>query len=311
MNSRWALPLEALVATAVVAGLAYLVGHYSGPVNAGFKDGTAVVALASAVALGIERVIETVWTVVSFVGGGWWPMNIVRRQVDTMVDQLNGALTPVYDQSEVAIRRLQTAGTWNENEVQAALGELRGMRARVQELQRLAPDNQRAQLIGSAALQGINLLNQRYPEVDKGTKIATQAIAGLTDFVGTFKDNPARRLISLYLGVVIGLAVSGVLGLDLFQAVLLGSGTTAGTFALFGPGEPFHLGVAATGVVLGLGANPTHEVIRLLQEIKKSSATRTAPAGAPAFLAAEQQPAGGAKAIAPRYTTGHWKLTRD
>jgi hypothetical protein len=89
----------------------------------------------------------------------------------------------------------------------------------------------------------------------------------LADVVATFKDNPGRRLISIYVGAVFGLLVSGMLSLDLFAAALQRPTAT------IGPSWLPHLGIVLTGLVMGLGSNPTHEVIRAVQEFKKSLKT--------------------------------------
>ena len=78
----------------------------------------------------------------------------------------------------------------------------------------------------------------------------------MSQFVGSVADNPGRRIISLYAGVAIGLIGSFVVGLDVFNATI---GTTAGTGA-----DSLKWGVAITGVVMGLGSAPTHELIKAL-----------------------------------------------
>ena len=59
--------------------------------------------------------------------------------------------------------------------------------------------------------------------------------------------------------------VAGLLSLDLFGTVL--GGPTAVSIAGI---VELHPGVALTGILVGLGSSPTHEVVRLLTEIKKN-----------------------------------------
>ncbi len=65
----------------------------------------------------------------------------------------------------------------------------------------------------------------------------------------------------LYIGILLGLIVSTAFGLDLLAAA--GASTSGSPSALLP-----HLGVAITGLIMGLGSNPTHEIIRAIQEYK-------------------------------------------
>jgi hypothetical protein len=65
--------------------------------------------------------------------------------------------------------------------------------------------------------------------------------------------------------------IAGVVGMDVFQATLspeaVGAAQAAGQSAarLF----PY-VGVAVTGLVIGFGSDPTHQVIEVLKEYKKA-----------------------------------------
>jgi hypothetical protein len=99
---------------------------------------------------------------------------------------------------------------------------------------------------------------------DRGRAAAHPAFLagdGVTSFVNSFKENPGRRLISIYFGMLLGLALAWLIGLDLFQATGGLSETASLTLTS-------HMGVACTGLILGLGASPTHEVISILKEVK-------------------------------------------
>jgi hypothetical protein len=58
---------------------------------------------------------------------------------------------------------------------------------------------------------------------------------------------------------MLGLILAGVFGLDVFQAVLEGAKESQKKWQII-----------FTGLMIGLGSNPTHEVIRAIQEYKKS-----------------------------------------
>lgn len=143
----------------------------------------------------------------------------------------------------------------------SASADIARFKNRFQELEELAPGNQRVRLLTLTATESINHLTETYgdvfEELTAASTTANSAISGLQGFLATFNDNPGRRLISLYLGSILGLVVAGLFGLDVFQATLDNS-----VYPL--------LSIILTGILIGLGANPTHEVIRVIQEFKMS-----------------------------------------
>jgi hypothetical protein len=53
--------------------------------------------------------------------------------------------------------------------------------------------------------------------------VSGTALLPMQNFLSSFKDNQGRRLISIFLGAMLGLILVGVFGLDVFQAVLEGA----------------------------------------------------------------------------------------
>jgi hypothetical protein len=114
------------------------------------------------------------------------------------------------------------------------------------------------------------------------------------DVISTFSDNPARRVLSLVIGATLGMLVAGFFGLNLFLAIVqepdearqVGDPSTAEctldnpTACLTG-----RAGIVVTGVILGLGSNPTHEIIsglRKREKERRARLTTTArPGGSP------------------------------
>ena len=97
------------------------------------------------------------------------------------------------------------------------------------------------------------------------------SITGVTDFLASFKDNPGRRILSLELGIIGGLAVALFTGVDVFAGVA-NQGQPAASLVTASIG-----GILFTGVLMGLGSSPTHEVIRVLQESKTARKAATSP----------------------------------
>ena len=250
------------VATLLLGVAIALVNQYAPATNSGFKDAAAALAFVSGAAVAIERVIEAGWTFLGGWLGTYWPLREVRGQVDALQSELDASLAPFYDGLEKKLTEAAQADEEAQKALNSATDEIAALKKRYDDLKNLAPDNQRVQLIAAAAAQNVAYLSQKYgdvaPELQTAGAIANISINGLQNFLASFKDNPGRRLISIYAGAILGLGVTGFFGLDLFQAVL---GTT--------PKYP-HAQIVLTGIVIGLGSSPTHEVIRAVQEYKKS-----------------------------------------
>jgi hypothetical protein len=257
--------LIALLATLALGAVMLLVDKFiTPPTLNSFKDATTTLAFIGGAAVGIERVLEAFWTFMGGVVGTFWPLNVINKQVQTLVVDLDSALKPFHEEALKKIEALKNAGNTTTEELERlrkAENEIGTLKARFDDIKKLAPDNQRVQLLTAAASQNVAVLKVKFGDLlsnaDRATKVANTAIGGLQDFLVTFKDNPGRRLISIYLGAILGLFVAGFFGLDVFAAA---SGS---------PSKCPGLMVLLTGVIIGLGSNPTHEVIRAIQEFKK------------------------------------------
>jgi hypothetical protein len=247
-----------------------IVARFSVQPIAGIASSTATITIISASAVGIERIIETFWTYIGLTRGSWWPLGPVREQLDQLLSGLDTSFEPFYEEAHTTMQTLQQAKTWSDDKLNAAAKDLDKIKQHVDDLKKLPIDSQRVQLIADSAARSISYFSQKYPEIKDAAELAGLGIQGVNDFVETFKDNPGRRLISLFAGCLIGLVIAGVVGMDIFQAVLQ-TPITAEQSVLFP-----RAGVAVTGLLMGLGANPTHEAIRLLQEIKKQRKTENA-----------------------------------
>jgi hypothetical protein len=268
-----------LIAALVIVGLTLFVARFATMPNQGFADAAAVLAMVGLVAVGIERIIEAFWSLMGRLKSGWWPLDQIAAAVDSLVAETNAVATPAFEAAEAGLEAAKGAiGVTKDQldaldeQIEKIRAQKKGYDAQVARIGSLAKDNQRVQLLTTAAFQAVNRLDTAYgrdmPAVRQAFNDASQVTAGVSDILAGFKDNPAKKVISIALGWVIGLIVAGFVGLDLFAAAGAPLGPTDPALrdqALF----PF-LGVALTGFVLGLGANPTHEVIRLVSEAAKS-----------------------------------------
>ena len=257
-NRKWfVVGIVALIL--LIAGI-LLTAWLSEEPNIKFASSTVVLSVIGASAVGIERVIEMIWTFIGLVGGVRWPLGSVVTEAQKLVTQLDEKLTPAYKKASQTIDKVAQANNWTQDKIDAAKNELSNLQANLDSIKTLALYDPNIQQMVTTASQGILAIQKTYPELENMTNIANLAVSDVTDFISSFKDNPGRKLISLYLGAFIGLGLSGFMGLDMFMAALE---TTSGP-------SDFHLGVALTGVIIGLGANPTHEVISILKEMKLS-----------------------------------------
>ncbi len=249
-----------------------LVGRFGQVSEVNLTNTAATLGLISAVALGIERVLEAMWTMIASTKGGWWPLSVLNGQVTALIDDVDSQIVPIFQEAAENLKVAKEAGEMTREQVDMAWRELEKIRGRIEEFRDLAPNNQQVNLYAVTAFQGINYVQRRYPRMVKDINAANQAITGLSDFVATIKDNPGKKLLSMYAGSVFGMLITAVIGLDVFQATGFGA-IDAGPISTLFPS----VGVALTGILVGLGSNPTHDVIRSLQEIKQNRKLQNTP----------------------------------
>jgi hypothetical protein len=231
-------------------------GTWSPRPNAQFKDAAAALTLTAAIAVGIERLLEGFWTVVGQLANTWWPLNVPARAIESLVGDMDTALQPLFQQADAVLKQLGATGAKTQEELANAGQILAKLKDRVKNLQ---PGGSDIQLNGALVRHGIDYLGRLDGQLSSVAKAASGDVNAALNFLVTFQNNPGRRLLSLLLGAGLGLAVCGTLGLDLIGAA---AGVTSAA--------KFHWGVAASGIVVGLGSNPTHEIIRSIQEYKNS-----------------------------------------
>ena len=259
-------------------------------------NGASALAMITGAAIAIERFIEMLWTILGTAGlNSYWPLSSISTHVGRLTNDLTTAMVPFQATATQTLQTLEdgltTAKTrldearnmlqnaspeqqptaraaveqaQTEHTKRAADLELGQLVDGITQLSQLRPTSQNRQLLAAAASQKINYLKAKFtdsviPDLDQKVKVAEATIDGLQSFLATFKDNPGRRLISLVAGALIGVGAAWLLKLNLFEALAVKSAVNA------------NLQVAMTGLVIGFGANPTHEVIRAIQEYKKSS----------------------------------------
>lgn len=276
----WCLALAvAMLIAAVVAPEA----------NEGFADGAAALAFIATVAVAIERSVEIFWTIVARSKlGGWWPLNQVRSAILAFEANTDALLAgplqragDVLGQAKAAAAAAGDATDEIDRLIAGLDDEVARLGKKVANAKTLAPGSPRFELLTEAASDAVAHAEAVAGAVGRYVPDALDTVGGraheladacdrASDIVSSFSDNPARKLLSLLLGALVGVLVAGFMGLNLFLAAL-------------GDGEDFAadldgtVGIILTGVIVGFGANPTHEVIKALQR-RKADNTATTPA---------------------------------
>jgi len=251
-----------LAAVVVLIVLFILFTFLPPPMALNFASDTIALGIIAAVAVGIERIIEGIWTILELVQKYDWPLGNWETKYEELVNRLDEKSKPLVEQVNKTIAQINTAtkeGLDHKNDIAGALQTLQGNLLDL----KITTRTGKFQEAYSATLNGIGAL-QKILKDDNFNTVAGEVstvIDDVSDFVSSFKENPGRRLISIYLGMLLGLIVAWAAGLDMFKATLGTGNALAGSVNNY-------LGVAFTGLIIGLGANPTHEVIQLLKEVK-------------------------------------------
>lgn len=264
-----------LAALTSALGLSVVAAYFLAPdeSNVGFPDNATVLAFITAVAVGIERIIEFLWSLMGQSRfGGWWPLKQAREAFDEVEKETNRVLGSVIDNTKSALEVARDAADQGGDaaaQFSRQIQELeRGkakLNAQLDNAQKLAPGSARLALVRAVGLKGSAVVGRSassleaaagdvravLEEVDEKSNMAIDIING-------FADNPARRIASILIGSMLGVLVVGFIGLNVFAATLEDPGQFSGV-----------LGIVLTGILVGLGASPTHEAIKALQNSKE------------------------------------------
>ncbi len=285
---HWKGLLFTVLGIVTFLALFIFVSHSPIPVGAVPATTVAMLAIITATAVGIERAIETFWSLVGQLAHAWWPFNKMFNEVTALEQDVK---TRIQEAQDAIDKALSTAGNVVDDTTDRlgkAREEIDKLKGRISELEKLAPGNQRVSLIAASVNQGMGMVAQYQPRVEYNLQLIDQSVAGLTDFAASFKENPLRRIINIWAGAMIGLVVAYFVRFDVFYAVLGEASKPANWWP--------NLGVALTGLIVGLGSNPTHDVIAALQEVKKFRASQNQPGP---FISGAA--VGGAGAPAPEF----------
>jgi hypothetical protein len=270
----WVVAMVVVVACTLIA---YAIAPAS---NQSFADAAAVLAFASLLAVGIERVVELGWLVIDAAGrfGGYFPLNVLMKQFEEVDRQTDALLGHVFDDTKRALQNAIEVGGRSGAQIETIRGQMAeldaqraNLNARLAQVRTLSPGSGR---LGATAAIADQISASMHAALGTlGASAAATRLAVVTvrssaqtalEVITALGDNPSRRIASLLFSSALGMLIAGMVGANLFEGVLQQSQGTAEAI-LFGK-----LGVVVTGVVVGLGSGPTHEVIKGLQRYKDS-----------------------------------------
>lgn len=207
------------VGLGVILLLAVLIALIPPPGELRVLEAGAVLTAIPLVAVGIERVIEFLWTLVNFRFEPVWPIAMMQAKITKVQADIG---TTALEFREMAKRALDEAKDRQEltaQQVDRALKELDNIEAQVEKFKGLAYNDPQMREATSTLLRQIKVLKDFYPTATGLTALAGETIDTLSGVLGRFEENPGRQLISLYLSAVLGLLIAWGFGLDAFAAV--------------------------------------------------------------------------------------------
>ncbi len=92
-GSKGYIPIT--IAAGALVILTLYVAVFLPPSTVQAANSSGMLALTSASAVGIERILEVFWAAVGLTGRPWWPFTLIGHQVQDLVKNLNTTLEPL------------------------------------------------------------------------------------------------------------------------------------------------------------------------------------------------------------------------
>jgi len=249
----------------LLAAIWLLAAFRGSPVDTSHDPAAAasILALAAALAVGVERSLEVMWTVVDQVAKNpWYPFSSQAESLDDFANRVRDITKPALDQAQRAADELKTRGGTAPADLAVLDKQIADLQANV----RAKLDAKDPKVAG-----GLQSLQTALDEMARNlastdaAPVLGAAVAGLDaldNYLTSISSdpNPGRRIMSLFLGSYIGLAAAWIFGIDVIHAAL-GTHDSSGQV---------HWALAVTGVVIGFGSVPLHELISAVQAFRNA-----------------------------------------
>jgi hypothetical protein len=222
----------------------------------GRKEPGAAIALVGSIAVGIERVQELFWSLIDFNLGRGWPFGILSKPIKDLTAQVGSVLPGYLNQADEFLVKTRTEGTLAQEKLASLEADLIAAQDQLSKLNEGLPSNSAASGFVSSFASRLQRIQGVLPAGAVAISTGQEALDILDNLLAKMQSNPGRRSIGMLAGTILGMITCAVLNVDMLNAIF--GATYSG----------FQLGIVATGILVGLGADPTHQVIRLLEEAK-------------------------------------------
>lgn len=275
MGAYVGVVITGLIAVTIASVLVLLLGQPISTTSTGAAAG--VLTISTALAVGIERLLEGFWTLMDQSSRSSWPFASEAKQLDDFANQFGAYVSPALDSARSLLATLQQVAPDEYKRLQEHVDALKAALDAVASAQ--DPGTLPAALAtAQAALRSLSIRIQN-PAVREQVQVASVGVAAIAQFADSLASNPGRKILSLFAGALLGLLAAAVLGLDLIHSALgvPGPATSSlrdglNTWWNAGP-SAWPWAMAVTGLLIGLGSNPTHEVIQAIQTYKQRNST--------------------------------------
>ena len=113
MSGKWGALVFTLVGLVFVVVTAFIVSAYHRGLST--VDVAAVIAITGAAAVGVERVIEMIWVLVSQFASDWWPMKLAAKGLKDLGSEVNTQITPFFEAAKTRVNKSSAEWTQIDN----------------------------------------------------------------------------------------------------------------------------------------------------------------------------------------------------
>jgi hypothetical protein len=227
-------------------------------------------------AVAIERILEAVWTAIDMLGGRTWPLGPEAARLNNAINRVNAELAGPLTRLEAATINLRDQAP-GDSERKALASEILVGIATIKSrlsLMRAGSDNQMLAKAAGDVVEALNKVATHYSLIAASEELSglfaepISILSSIQELLAGFASNPARRLLSIVGGAILGLLAAYLLRLNVYTAVAPSDVAAVAPSVIVTSGPS--IWIAVTGLVMGLGATPTHELIKAIQEYKQN-----------------------------------------
>lgn len=167
----WMFAIAAILLAFVLFGIISLP-----PIPGKPLDVATILGVAGLIAVGIERTIEGIWSVIDVALGSFWPLDEVAKQIVGQIDALGQPLEPYLEHFDGLLEKESSAvGGLSADQITRAQNDLN---TSLSQLSKLAAKNGSSQLFVAGVEQHLRDLQKRYPLDQNKVAAIVEAMKG-------------------------------------------------------------------------------------------------------------------------------------